>query len=124
MGYVGSNTRRDIRSFEDVEAILGGRDYRKVGNNTYLIRRDDEEIALRLHATDILTFCPDRVIYNTGGWETVTTKARLNAWGPLYIFQRDWEWFTTIDGEVVPFEDYTTVGYDGKTVGWSEEAAA
>jgi len=30
-----------------------------------------------------------------GGWQTVTTKARLNEHLPIpfYVFQKNWEWF-------------------------------
>lgn len=62
---------------------------KKVGNNTYLEDRQYPEvaIALRLHATDILTWYPDgRIKFDTGGWLTVTTKARMNEWaGPFGI---------------------------------------
>lgn len=57
--------------------------YRKLANNTYAIRRGDD-IAVRLHETDVLTFHADRpkVTYQTGGWWTVTTKDRINRFGP------------------------------------------
>lgn len=57
--------------------------YRKLCNNTVAIRRG-EDIAVQLHATDVLTFHSDResVTYDTGGWLTVTTKARMNEYGP------------------------------------------
>lgn len=56
---------------------------RKVANNTVAIRRGDD-IAIQQHETDVLTFHADRpkVTYNTGGWYTVTTKVRLNTFGP------------------------------------------
>lgn len=112
MTYIGSNTWRNIRSFADVEQELGDRDRRKVGNNTYLIRRAPGEIALRLHHTDILTFTPDCVVYDSDGWRTVTTKARMNAWGPARIHQRDWEWYI---GDRI-FWDGQVVGYDGEMI--------
>jgi len=73
---------------------LGKRESRKVGNNTYLIRLSDDAIALRLHATNIIVWHADgRIIYDNGGWQTVTTKQRLNHWGPVSVFQRNYEWF-------------------------------
>lgn len=56
---------------------------RKLANNTYAVRRGDA-IAIRLHKTDVLLWHEDRVTVSffTGGWFTVTTKDRLNAFGP------------------------------------------
>ena len=79
-----------------ISAKLGARDSRKVGNNTYLKKLGDGSIALRLHATDILTFFPDgHTVAKTGGWKTATTKARLNEWLPhgFAISQRSGVWF-------------------------------
>lgn len=77
-------------TFERLTAHLsGGRDKhrRKLENNTYAERRGTgkprDPIAVRLHATDVLTFYADgRVTFDTGGWHTVTTKARLNTYAP------------------------------------------
>lgn len=44
-----------------------------------------------------------------GGWRTATTKARLNAILSAHgngerVFQKDYQWFIKLNGEVVPFE--------------------
>lgn len=81
-------------NFTEITERLGKRESRKVGNNTYLIRLSDDSIALRLHATNIIVWHADgRIIYDNGGWATVTTKQRLNYWGPVSVFQRNYEWF-------------------------------
>jgi len=75
---------------------LGNREQKKIANNTYLCRRQDGAVAVRLHATDILTFRPDgSVVLTTGGWRSVTTKARLNAYCPIGrgIGQRAGVWY-------------------------------
>jgi hypothetical protein len=60
------------------------RDGRKkpIGNNTWLIIDlidKDEVVSVRLHQTDIVTFWPDgSIVLNSGGWETNTTKSRIN----------------------------------------------
>jgi hypothetical protein len=49
-----------------------------IGNNTRLIALD-ENIAIRLHETNIVIFAPDGTItLNSGGWRTPTTKERIN----------------------------------------------
>jgi len=62
----------------------------KLGNNTYLEWEPDETrgvepewFAVRLHSTNVVTFHADgRVVLDSGGWLTVTTKARLNDYIP------------------------------------------
>ena len=59
------------------------RESRKLAHNTYARRRNSGKIAIQLHATDILTFHSDgQIDLNTGGWNTVTTHSRMNAFLP------------------------------------------
>jgi hypothetical protein len=83
-------------NYEAANALLSGRNKgsRKLENNTYLIRVDKNTIAVQLHHTNVVTFHKDgRIILRTGGWQTVTTKDRLNNYSPVRVFQRDYEWF-------------------------------
>jgi hypothetical protein len=79
---------------------------RKLGNNTYG-RIDGDSVAIRLHSTDVVTFTGDnKVTLNSGGWATVTTKARMNEYLPdgYRVSQSNYEWFITLpSGEVVEF---------------------
>lgn len=105
---------------------LAGRDRLKLENNTYLEKRDDA-IAVKLHNTDVLTFLPNgRTRYNSGGWKTVTTKDRMNQYGPARIHQKDSEWilngnFVYTDGIEVkengePFQGRHVTGKDKKSL--------
>lgn len=78
-----------------LDQMLVGRNSqrRKLENNTYAERRENGAIAIRLHATDILTFHSDgRIVANTGGWKTATTKDRLNRYLPDTIWQHRGKW--------------------------------
>jgi hypothetical protein len=69
-----------MKSYQAADKRLTGRTpmRRKIGNNTWLERRGDD-IAVRLHDTDIVVYHPDgSITLDTGGWFTVTTKARMN----------------------------------------------
>eukprot|EP00919_Chromeraceae_sp_WS-2016_P016431 GHVR01039358.1.p1 GENE.GHVR01039358.1~~GHVR01039358.1.p1 ORF type:complete len:198 (+),score=5.28 GHVR01039358.1:1022-1615(+) len=69
-----------------------------IGNNTRVLKRGDN-YAVRLHDIDVLTFTPDgSVEYNTGGWRTVTTKARMNEYGPARIGSDRGTWKISIGG--------------------------
>lgn len=93
-------------TYLEAKEILGNRDHKKVANNTYLVRRGPDTIGLRLHNTDVLTFTPTSVTYNTGGWRTVTTKARFNRFGaPGRVFSEDRVWYTRFNGVTAEYFD-------------------
>jgi hypothetical protein len=80
--------------FQDLNKMLIGRNSnrKKLANNTYAIRRADS-IAIRLHNTDIATFFQDgKIVLNSGGWKTPTTKDRLNNFTPFSISQNKGVW--------------------------------
>jgi hypothetical protein len=76
----------------------GPTEYFKVDNNTLLVRDTvDNTIAVRFHATDIITvYSDDMLVVDNGGWQTVTTLARLNDWLPsgwgIYTHKGTWYW--------------------------------
>lgn len=91
------------RQYADLDAKLTGRcsQSRKVANNTYLERRPEGDIAVRLHATDVVTFHPDgTVTLNSGGWLTVTTKARINDYlpGGIVLSSIKGRWYLVYSG--------------------------
>ena len=108
--------------YTTVVSKLSPRESRKIGNNTYLQRREDGSIAVRLHETDILTFHADgRTVYNSGGWRTVTTKARMNEYGPLRLYTERGVWYASIPCDNwesrFAYSDGLTVHKDGSITG-------
>ena len=94
--------------YSEALALLNGRETKKIANNTYLVHRGEGVIALRLHSTDVLTFRPGSVTYDTGGWRTVTTKARFNKFGPdgVRVYSDKRVWAVYREGEFVEaYED-------------------
>lgn len=77
----------------EAEKLLSGRCYnsRKLAPHTYLIR--GENITVKLHDTNIVTFKQDEIILNSGGWKTITTKDRMNRFSPARISQRNSAWY-------------------------------
>jgi hypothetical protein len=63
-------------------------------NNTLSYYRDGRKV-LRLHHTDIAVWSEDgaTVQLYTGGWQTVTTKERLNSFFPCRIFSDRGIWY-------------------------------
>jgi hypothetical protein len=68
-----------------------------IKGNTLRIHYCDGSITIRFHATDIITrTASGKIILNSGGWFTPTTKNRINEFLPLAdraVFQRDHEWY-------------------------------
>ena len=109
-------------TYEIANERLGKRDRRKVANNTYLERRDDSTIALRLHATDVVTFRPGTITLDSGGWRTVTTKDRLNYALPVWAKAGTWYVGSDYDRSAAyVYADGVTFTEAGELVG--EEAA-
>lgn len=83
-----ANLTAEIHSYADAEEFLGNKRTRKLGNNTYVERPDyaTEIIGVRLHATAIVTYHADgRIILDTGGWNTPTTRDRLHSLVPVGV---------------------------------------
>ena len=87
----------ELNSYDQCLAKLAGRITRKLCNNTYLKIRDGEAIAVLLHSTDVVTYHKDgRIVLGTGGWQTVTTKERMNRFSPFRIWSEKGVWLLSI----------------------------
>ena len=77
---------------------------RKLANNTYLLAIGNptapEHYAIKLHDTHIVEIYPDdSVKLFTGGWQTLTTKQRINSFSPIGIYQSAGVWYLSPDVE-------------------------
>ena len=104
-------------TYADAAERLGTRDRRKIGNNTYLERRDESTVALVLHATDVVTFRPGTVTVDSGGWRTMTTKDRIGYAVLLYAQAGTWKVGTWQDPSPLVFYDGLTFTDAGELVG-------
>lgn len=86
-------------------------DSKVIGNNTRLIRHSDY-IGVQLHDTEVVKIYPEHYILNTGGWKTVTTKARINQYSPARVYQRNHIWYV----EDSLFYDGMQVNQEGQPV--------
>jgi hypothetical protein len=71
-------------TLHDLEMFLGNKVERALTNNTKVARDCHGNLVVVLHRTAIMTYKRDvggeiMVTLNSGGWRTVTTKARMNA---------------------------------------------
>lgn len=83
---------------------------RKIGNNTYAEILHDNSVGIMLHSTYVVKIHPDDTYtLQTGGWQTVTTKDRINQYSPVRVYQRKYEWFVKINGKEYPFMENMVV---------------
>ena len=93
--------------------------YRKNFNkDNTAVRVYSDSVDVYLHGNHIATLdlTNDKLTIKDGGWQSVTTKSRLNAlldeFAPsMGIFQKDWVWYLSdrLTGSVVPFISGMTV---------------
>jgi len=88
----------NIKTYESASDYLGTKESRPLpGRSTRLMRMSDICIVVRYHSTNVVSYYKSgEIVLDTGGWWTVTTKARLNEYAPVRVSQRDGEWFVRI----------------------------
>ncbi len=100
-----------VHNYWSAGTYLGRRDSRKLANNTYVERIDDESIGVRLHRTYVVIYkVGGDIILNSGGWHSVTTKQRINQLLPegFGLYSKRYEWFlSTPEGEEEFFDGMT-----------------
>jgi hypothetical protein len=79
-----------------------------IGRHKTKVRHECGTTTVRYHNTDVVTFDAETITLRTGGWRTVTTKARMNQTANVYdlgfyVFQKDFEWFVKTAHHTVPF---------------------
>ena len=89
-----------MRTYKELKELSQTRK-RKLGNNTYLVVRNDGGFGVRLHNTEVVVHYEDRIVLDSGGYQTVTTKERMNKYTPFNIYQKNFKWF--VNGK--PYQD-------------------
>jgi hypothetical protein len=95
--------------YESLDEELGSKSMKKIGYETVIRRIDDFKIGIRYHNTDIIIVEPTNIIYlNNGGWDTPTTKDRLNQFLRclgVHIYQKNYEWFISGENGTFPYQN-------------------
>ena len=92
-----------------IDAIQQGKCWHK--DNTEVYTNDNNASLVYLHGNHIATVTDDDVRIFDGGWQTNTTKSRLNVIINEFcdgvtdgVFQKNYQWFIKDNNEVVEFE--------------------
>jgi|8_EtaG_2_1085327.scaffolds.fasta_scaffold12079_5 hypothetical protein len=105
---IGNNTRLYFTTAEEIKGTRGWNH-----NLTYSFEKSKTDAfpyyTIRLHGNRIIDIYEDRILPSDGGWQSVTTKARLNEYLPrgFRVFQKNWEWYLedTYANTSFPFGD-------------------
>ena len=88
------------------DAITAGKDFKS--GNTQVVTIEDVSFVY-LHGNHIASVGNDFLQLFSGGWQSVTTKSRLNAILVAHglpdekIFQKNFQWFVSQRGGPIPF---------------------
>jgi hypothetical protein len=114
VGFIGF-TRQDTtkKTFEALKTfIAAGRNktYRKFKMQSTIAIQVNDRIDVKYHDTIILSFWEDRFRIDSGGWRTMSTKARINEFipQPFYLGQNKSVWY--LNGQ--PYYDGITISQD------------
>jgi hypothetical protein len=89
-------------------AISNNSDWQQANTSVHFDSETGASV-VRLHGNKIAVVGDDFVQLFDGGWQTVTTKSRLNAILSEHgldgerVFQKQHKWFVTVNGETVEF---------------------
>jgi len=91
------------------QAIAQSRDWSS-SNTTVSFNEEENLSVVRLHGNKIAEVGEDFLRIFDGGWQTVTTKSRLNAIIDRFcnaatdgVFQKNYQWFVRDNGQTVDF---------------------
>ena len=79
-------------------------------HKTAVFTDDDGYTKVIYHTTKVVSFNRDMIVLNSGGWETKTTKDRMNEASHEYglnysVYQKDFTWYVIYNKKCYPFED-------------------
>ena len=88
----------------------------RIGQHKTTVSTDNGITSVVYHSTPVVKIdWENRIVtLNSGGWNTVTTKLRINQAAnqfnlPYYVYQKDWEWFVGPDSS--PFKDGMAISF-------------
>lgn len=85
-----------FKDYNGWSSFLYGKKEKKICHKTMALSSSYEDrISLIYHNTILVSVTKDGYLVKNNGWETVTTKKRINQFTPpgFHVFQRDWEWY-------------------------------
>ena len=82
----------------------------KLGTHATTVSHSDNFTRVVYHSTTIVRWNSEKIILDSGGWKSNTTKTRMNQASNQYglgynVYQKDFEWFVNYEGKNLEFID-------------------
>lgn len=95
---MGAKLKVSGTNYQTLKNYVGDAYSKVIGHNTTAYDHGDH-VTIRFHQTDIVKVYAtgDRIDFDTGGWESVTTKQRMSLFSPpgMSPFQKDYVWYVS-----------------------------
>lgn len=80
----------------------------KIGTHKTSVFTHENTTFVKYHWTNVVAFNRDTITLNTGGFETNTTKTRMNQTSNQFdlgfrVYQKNFDWFVEYDGKTFEF---------------------
>lgn len=81
----------------------------KIGSTATSVKKVGDNLTVKYHDTVVVNVTKDKIVLDTGGWKTNTTKTRMNQASNEYdlgyqVYQKKGHWLVDWRGETVPFD--------------------
>ncbi len=82
----------------------------KVGNHATTISWNEGYQCVTYHSTVVVKWNNEKIILNSDGWDTVTTKSRMNQTAVQFhlgyrVWQKDFAWYVDYKGQTFDYYD-------------------
>lgn len=82
----------------------------KLGTHATTVTMDGDTVIVTYHNTNIVKVSPDKIILDSGGWFTQTTKRRMNQASEQFnlgfrVYQNKGKWFAKLNDRISQFQD-------------------
>ncbi len=84
--------------------------YNKLSPYATTINGDGLDTIITYHSTQIVKFNSEWIVLDSGGWETVTTKRKMNQASMQFnlgyqVYQIDFKWYVDYKGSTLEYYD-------------------
>jgi len=97
-------TSLELKIKKEVDGIVNSK---KISKSCRIINYTNGDKTIKLYTTDILQFKNNKIVLNSGGYKTVTTKTRMNDFLPddVRVYQKENNWYIDYNGKILEFFD-------------------
>ena len=98
-------------------------------HKTAIYQTEQHMTAVRYHQTEVVQFDQNLIVLHSGGWQSVTTKLRMNQTSNQFglgfsVYQKNFEWFVDYNGQKLEFYDGMIITRTNPSDAFAESCAS